>query len=79
MTESEAVQIMQQLAARYAIPPLAEGEFTCTMFAETHGRSYNEAVTIIRRALADGALESVGQRRMPNGHTALAYRVVCNK
>jgi hypothetical protein len=46
------------------------------MFAEEHGRSYNEAVTIIRRAIADGALEKVGSRRMPTGHTATAYRAV---
>jgi hypothetical protein len=76
MTESEAVRIMHDLAARYGVPPLGEDEFTCQMFAEEHGRSYNEAVTIIRRAIADGALEKVGSRRMPTGHTATAYRAV---
>lgn len=79
MTESEALRIMQQLATRYGVPALGEDEFTCQMFADEHGRSYNEAVTIMRRAIADGALEKVGKRRMPTGHTATAYRAVCNK
>lgn len=79
MTESDATHIMQQLAARYAVPSLAADEFTVQMFADEHGRSYNEAVTILRRALADGAVEKIGKRRMLTGHTAHAYRVVCNK
>lgn len=79
MTESEATRIMYNLAARYGVPPLGEGEFTTALFADERGMPYNAAATIIKRALADGALEKVGPRRMPTGHTAMAYRAVCNK
>jgi hypothetical protein len=76
MTESEAVRIMHDLAARYGVPPLGEGEFTTALFADERGIPYNAASTIIKRALQDGALEKVGSRRMPTGHTATAYRAV---
>jgi hypothetical protein len=78
MTESEAVQILQQLAARYGMQPLAEDEFTVAMFAQANHMTYNMAKNVLDKAIAAGAIEYVGQRTR-GGHTSHAYRVVCNK
>jgi len=78
MTESEAVQILQQLAARYGLQPLGEGEFTTQMFADANRMTYNMAKNVLDKAIAAGEVEYVGQRTR-GGHTSHAYRVVCNK
>ena len=78
MTESEALRIMQQLAARYALQQLGEGEFTVQMFADANCMKYNAAKNALDRALAAGEVEYVGER-VRGGHTSHAYRVVCNK
>jgi hypothetical protein len=78
MTESEAVQILQQLAARYGVQPLAAGEFTVQMFADANGMKYNAAKNALDKAIAAGDVEYVGERTY-GGHTSHAYRVVCNK
>jgi hypothetical protein len=78
VTESEAVQILQQLAARYGLRPLAEGEFTIQMFADANRMKYNAAKDALERAIAAGEVEYVGER-VRGGHTSHAYRVVCNK
>jgi hypothetical protein len=54
VTESEAVQILQQLAARYGLRPLAEGEFTIQMFADANRMKYNAAKDALDRAIAAG-------------------------
>lgn len=77
MTESEAVQILHRLAARYGLQPLAEGEFTVQMFADANRMKYNAAKNALDRALAAGEVEYVGERTR-GGHTSHAYRVVCN-
>lgn len=77
MTESEALRIMQQLAARYGLRPLAEGEFTVQMFADANRIKYNTAKDTLDKAIAAGAVEYVGERTR-GGHTSHAYRV-CNK
>lgn len=78
MTESEATRILQQLAARYGLQPLAEGEFTTQMFADANHMKYNAAKDALDRAMAAGEVEYVGERTR-GGHTSHAYRVVCNK
>lgn len=78
VTETEALRIMQQLAARYGLRPLAEGEFTVQMFADANRMKYNAAKNALDRALAAGEVEYVGER-VRGGHTSHAYRVVCNK
>lgn len=78
MTETEALRIMQQLAARYGMPPLAEGEFTVAMFAEANHMTYNVAKNALDRAIEAGEVEYVGERTR-GGRTSHAYRVVCNK
>jgi hypothetical protein len=78
VTESEAVQILQQLAARYGLRPLAEGEFTIQMFADANRMKYNAAKDALDRAIAAGEVEYVGERTR-GGRTSHAYRVVCNK
>lgn len=78
MTESEAVQILQRLAAHYGLQPLAEGEFTIQMFADANHMKYNAAKNALDRALAAGEVEYVGERTR-GGHTSHAYRAVCNK
>lgn len=75
MTESEAVQMMQRLAARYGLQPLAEGEFTVQMFADANRMTYNMAKNVLDKAIAAGAIEYVGQRTR-GGHTSHAYLVV---
>lgn len=78
MTETEAVHILQRLAARYALQPLGEGEFTVQMFADANRMTYNIAKNALDRAIAAGEVEYVGERTR-GGHTSHAYRVVCNK
>jgi len=78
MTETEAVHILQRLAARYALQPLGEGEFTVQMFADANRMKYNAAKDAIDKAIAAGEVEYVGER-VRGGHTSHAYRVVCNK
>jgi hypothetical protein len=75
VTESEALRIMQQLAARYGMQPLAAGEFTVAMFAEANHMTYNMAKNVLDKAIAAGAIEYVGQRTR-GGHTSHAYLVV---
>jgi hypothetical protein len=77
VTESEALRIMQQLAARYALQPLGEGEFTVQMFADANRMKYNAAKDALDRAIAAGEVEYVGER-VRGGHTSHAYRVVNN-
>lgn len=78
MTETEAVRILQQLAARYALQPLGEGEFTCQMFADANRMKYNAAKDALDRAIAAGEVEYVGERTR-GGHTSHAYRVAWKK
>jgi len=75
MTENDLREIIAGVVERYSVPALAQGEFTVTMLAQERGITYNEAVTILRRAMAAGAIVKVGRRRTMTGHTATAYHL----
>lgn len=74
MTESELAKIMAEVFEQYGVPGLGEGEFTQAMFAQAQGITYEVGGRILQRALNDGAIAEVGQRKLTNGHTATAYR-----
>jgi len=77
MTDTEVVQIMQQLAEQYGCTGLRPGEFTVRMFSESNKLSMGAAAAAIDRGLADGGIVYVAKRKIGT-RLVKAYRQVAS-